>query len=79
MLMLIGFYTAFFVGGGGGGGPGLLCVMQENVLAGLLMDLSLLDLYMFRFRPGTLAAAGLFFARVTAVYYSKVQYTTLQY
>ena len=45
---------------------------QENVLAGLLLDLSLLDQYMFKFRPGTLAAASLFLARVTAAYYSKV-------
>lgn len=45
---------------------------QEHVLAGLLLDLSLLDQYMFKFRPGTLAAAALFLARVTAAYYSKV-------
>ena len=42
------------------------------MLAGLLLDLSLLDQYMFKFRPGTLAAAALFMARVTAAYYSKV-------
>eukprot|EP00903_Cladosiphon_okamuranus_P016239 g14981.t1 len=46
-------------------------VLEENVLAGLLLDLSLLDQYMFKFRPGTLAAAALFLARVTAAYYSK--------
>lgn len=46
---------------------------QEYVLAGLLIDLSLLDQYMFRFRPGTLTAAALFLARVTAMYYSKVR------
>ncbi|CAM9308909.1 unnamed protein product, partial [Hapterophycus canaliculatus] len=46
-------------------------VAEEYVLAGLLIDLSLLDQYMFRFRPGTLAAAALFLARVTAMYYSK--------
>lgn len=48
-------------------------MQQENVLAGLLLDLSLLDQYMFKFRPGTLAAAALFLARVTAAYYSKVR------
>lgn len=43
------------------------------MLAGLLLDLSLLDQYMFKFRSGTLAAAALFLARVTAAYYSKVR------
>lgn len=46
---------------------------QENVLAGLLIDLSLLDQDMFRFRPGTVASAALLLARVTALFYSKVR------
>ena len=49
-----------------------VCRLQEYVLAGLLIDLSLLDQYMFRFRPGTLASAALFLARVSAIFYSKV-------
>lgn len=55
---------------------GAFCLrrVQEYVLAGLLIDLSLLDQYMFRFRPGTLASSALFLARVSAVFYSKVQY-----
>lgn len=53
----------------------LLFIVQEYLLANLLIDLALLDQYMFRFRPGTLATAALFFARVTASYYSKVYYT----
>lgn len=45
---------------------------QVCVLSGLLIDLSMLDKEMFRFMPGTLAAAALFLARATAIFYSKV-------
>lgn len=47
--------------------------LQECVLAGLLVDLSMLDRCMFKFMPGTLAAAALFLARVTAFFYSKAR------
>lgn len=46
---------------------------QVCVLSGLLIDLSMLDKEMFRFMPGTLAAAALFLARATAMFYSKVR------
>lgn len=45
---------------------------QENILAGLLIDLSMLDREMFRFMPSTLAAAALFLSRTTAVYFAEV-------
>lgn len=47
-------------------------LQQEHILAGLVVDLSLLDNFLFLFRPGTVAASALFLARVTCMYYAKV-------
>ncbi|CBJ48912.1 cyclin D2 [Ectocarpus siliculosus] len=46
-------------------------IREEHILAGLVVDLSLLDNFLFLFRPGTVAAAALFLARVTSMYYAK--------
>ncbi|CAM9531005.1 unnamed protein product [Ectocarpus sp. 8 AP-2014] len=47
-------------------------IREEHILAGLVVDLSLLDNFLFLFRPGTVAASALFLARVTSMYYAKV-------
>ncbi|CAB1097742.1 unnamed protein product [Ectocarpus sp. CCAP 1310/34] len=46
-------------------------IREEHILAGLVVDLSLLDNFLFLFRPGTVAASALFLARVTGMYYAK--------
>ncbi|CAM9850134.1 unnamed protein product, partial [Ectocarpus fasciculatus] len=48
-------------------------IKEEHILAGLVADLSLLDNFLFLFRPGTVATSALFLARVTAMYYAKEQ------